>query len=78
MMLALHRHWLYGWVGPIWPKPCASHSAEGLTLIPPWLFVLVLCQMPQLLPKFPRVTFAQNKKFCPKNVFWGPSLGGLW
>jgi hypothetical protein len=25
----------YGWVGPIWPKPCASHSAGGLTFIPP-------------------------------------------
>jgi hypothetical protein len=64
----------YGWVGPIWPKQCASHSAKGLTSIPLWFFVLVLCKMLPLLPECSRATFAQNKKFYPQNVFWGPGL----
>jgi hypothetical protein len=29
---------------------------------------------PQANPTCPRTTFAQNKKFCPKNVFLGPGL----
>jgi hypothetical protein len=48
----------YSWVGPIWPKQCASHSAEGLTSIPLWFFVLILCKMLPLLPECSRENFA--------------------
>jgi hypothetical protein len=53
----------------------ASHSAEGLNLIPPCFFVLVLFKILQVLPECSRTTFAQNKKFCPNSVLWGPKAG---
>jgi hypothetical protein len=55
-------------------KP-ASRSTEGLTSIPLWFFVLVLWKMPQLLPKCPRATFAQNKKFYPQKRVFGAQVG---
>jgi hypothetical protein len=39
------------------------------------IFVLVLCKKPQLLPKYPRTTFAQKKKFYPQSVFFGAQAG---
>jgi hypothetical protein len=66
----------YGWVGPILPEKCTRPSVEGLTSISLYFFVLVLCKMFQVIPQCSRWTFAQNKKFCRQNVFWGP--GWLW
>jgi hypothetical protein len=37
----------------------------------PWLFMLVLYKIPQVVPKYPRATSAKNKKFCTRNVFLG-------
>jgi hypothetical protein len=42
----------------------------GLASIRLYFFVLVLCKMPQVVPKCPRITFAQNKKLFTHNVFW--------
>jgi hypothetical protein len=46
----------------------------GVNFDPPMFFLLVLCKILPLLPECSRATFAQNKKFNPQNVFWGPRL----
>ena len=46
-----------------------SPQRHGAGFDPPIIFVLVLCQMPQVVPKCPSTTFAQNKKCYPQNMF---------
>ena len=61
-----------GWVGPILPEKCTRPSAGGVNEVNVDLlviFVLILCKMPQLLPNFPRATFAQNKFFALRTCF---------
>ena len=52
-----------------------SHSAEGLTSIPLWFFVLVLYKMLPLLPECSGATFAKNKRFYPQKRVLGARAG---
>ena len=60
------------WLGWAYLAKTVRKPQRGGVNFDPMIFVLVLCKMLQLLPKCSRTNFAQNKKFCPKNVFWGP------
>jgi hypothetical protein len=68
----------YGlWLG--WAYLTIKHTrlgVEGLTSIPLFCFVLVLCKIPQADPKYPRATFAFRKKLevIYTNAFLGPGL----
>ena len=79
---AAENPWLssYGQVGPIWPKQCATHSAEaeGLTSIPPIICGLSCMSCAKCSRCFvrnvPGRLLRKMKSFALKNVFWGPRL----
>ena len=44
-------------------KAVRKPQRRGVNFDPPMIFVLVLCKILQVLPKYSRTAFAENKKF---------------